>query len=59
MKRSGTQFGLSDEQWDAAKAEVREAILDAAYGGRMTWYGEIASKVSAVPLDPHSTVMNR
>jgi hypothetical protein len=58
MRRSGAQFGLSDEQWGAAKAEVREAILEAAYERRMTWYGEVADKVSAVPLDPYSALMN-
>lgn len=58
MRRSGAQFGLSDQQWDAAKAEVREAILEAAYDRRMTWYGEVASSVSAVPLDPYSALMN-
>lgn len=58
MRRSGAQFGLSDEDWDAAKAEIREAILEAAYERRMTWYGEVASKVSAVPLDPYSALMN-
>lgn len=58
MRRSGAQFGLSDQEWDAAKAEVREAILEAAYDRRMTWYGEIASNVSAVSLDPYSTLMN-
>jgi len=58
VRRSGAQFGLSDQQWDAAKAEVREAILEAAYDRRMTWYGEVASSVSAVPLDPYSALMN-
>jgi hypothetical protein len=58
LRRSGAQFGLSDQEWDAAKAEVREAILEAAYDRRMTWYGEIASNVSAVSLDPYSTLMN-
>jgi len=52
MRRSGAQFGLGDEQWDAPKAEVREALLEAAYDRRMTWYGKVASKVSAVALDP-------
>ena len=52
MKRSGAQFGLSDEQWNAAKAEVREAILEAAYDRRMTWYGEVAAQVRSVPPGP-------
>lgn len=59
MRRSGAQFGLSDQQWDAAKAEVREAILEAAHDRRTTWYGEVASRVSAVPLDPYSALLNR
>jgi hypothetical protein len=49
---------MSDEQWAGAKAEVREAILDAAYDRRMTWYGEVAARVYSVPLDPHSALMN-
>jgi hypothetical protein len=58
MRRSVSQFGLTDQQWDAAKAEVREAILEAAYDRRMTWYGEVAGKVSVVALDPYSSMMN-
>jgi hypothetical protein len=58
VRRSGAQFGLSDQEWDAAKAEVREAILEAAYDRRMTWYGEVASNVSTVALDPYSALMN-
>jgi hypothetical protein len=58
MDRSGSHFGLDDQQWDQAKAEVREAIMDAAYDRRMTWYGEVASKVTAVPLDPYTSLMN-
>jgi len=58
VDRSDSHFGLDDQQWDQAKAEVREAILDAAYDRRMTWYGEVASKVTAVHLDPYSSLMN-
>jgi hypothetical protein len=58
MKRSGAQFGLSDELWRSAVDEVRAAILEAAYERRMTWYGEIASQVSSVNVDPYSSLMN-
>jgi hypothetical protein len=58
MRRSGSQFGLSDEQWSEAVREVREAILDAAYDRRMTWYGEVASQVTCISLDPYSALMN-
>lgn len=58
MTGRSSQFGLTDEQWIGARDEVREAILDAAYDRRMTWYGEIAEKVSVIDLDPHSLLMN-
>ena len=58
MGSMGSRFGLTDEQWSSAKDEVREAILDAAYDRRMTWYGEVADGVSAVDLDPHSALMS-
>lgn len=58
MRRSASRFGLTDEQWDHAKADVRAAILDAAHERRMTSYAEVASKVAAVRLDPYSSLMN-
>jgi hypothetical protein len=58
MRTPGSQFGLTAEQWADAVDEVREAVLDAAYDRRMTWYGEIADRVSVVDLDPHSLLMN-
>jgi hypothetical protein len=58
VDRSDSHFGLDDQQWDQAKAQVRRAILDAAYDRRMTLYGEVASKVTVVSLDPYSSLMN-
>ena len=58
VKRSCTQFGLTNDQWRLAKAEVRNAILEAAYDRRVTWYGEVASRVESVQLDPYSGLMN-
>lgn len=58
MKRSNNRFGLDETQWNEAKAELRSAILDAAWDRRMTSYGEIARKVRATDLEPHSPLMN-
>ena len=58
MRRSSSQFGLSDEEWLTAKEEVRSAILQAACDRRMTWYSEIAEKVLSIQLDPYSSLMN-
>jgi hypothetical protein len=58
MKRSEAHFGLTDQEWDTAVAQLREAIMDAAWNRSMTSYGEIANNVTVRILDPHSTVMN-
>ena len=59
MQRSKVaRFGLSDEQWAAAKDELRKAILAAAWDRRMTSYSEVAHAVAVVPLDPYSALMN-
>jgi hypothetical protein len=48
MRSHASSFGLTDEQWDDAKAELRDAIMDAAIERRMTWYGEVAPKITSV-----------
>lgn len=58
MRRSGSRFGLTDEQWNGAIVEVRAAILEAAFDRRMTWYSEVANKVTVIHLDPYSSLMN-
>jgi hypothetical protein len=58
MRSSGSTFGLTDAEWDDAKSELREAILNAAWGRRMTWYGECAAQVTAVHVDAYSALMN-
>jgi hypothetical protein len=58
VKRSTAQFGMTDEDWDTAVGEVREAILEAARDRRMTCYTEIAERVDSVSVEPHSALMN-
>jgi len=58
VQRSQSTFGLSDEDWNAAKGELCSAILAAARERRMTSYGEIASKVTATHLEAFSPLMN-
>jgi len=58
MKHSGSTFGKSDEDWDAAVGELRGAILAAAPERRMTTYTEIANQIMAFPVEPHSALMN-
>ena len=58
MKRSDYRFALSDTEWDEAKAELRSAIVGAAWERRKTSYGEVARQVCVTHVDPHSGLMN-
>ena len=49
---------MTDEAWDTAKPELRDAILEAVYDERFTTYGEVASKIKSVAVEPHSALMN-
>lgn len=58
VQRSESTFGLTGDEWETAKAELRAAILEAASDRRMTSYGEIAPRVSATHLEAFSPIMN-
>ncbi|GIF77189.1 hypothetical protein [Asanoa siamensis] len=58
MRRTAAQFGLTDQQWQVAKHQLQDAIMEAAYERRMTWYSEVAAKVSVISVDPYSALMN-
>jgi hypothetical protein len=59
MKRSSwaQQLGHSQETWDAARAEAREAILAAAGQRAFLTYSELAAAITAIPVTPHSPVL--
>ena len=57
MRRTASQVGLREDQWNAAKLEVRHAILGAAYDRRMTSYGEVAAQVRVIRVDADSPLM--
>lgn len=58
MLRSASHFGLTDDERDEAKQQLRDAILEAAYDRHMTTYGEIASQVPVAEIDPHSALIS-
>ena len=59
MKRSewAAQLGYSQEQWGAARDELREAILEAARDRTMTNYTDVSAKVTAIPVTPRSPAL--
>lgn len=58
MRRSDSTFGLSLDEWNEAKAELRSAILGFAWQRQMTYYSQVAPKVTVIQLNPHSELMN-
>ena len=59
MKRSqwAAQLGYPPEQWDAARAEVREAIVEAARFRRLITYSEVAARVTAIAISAHGPLL--
>jgi hypothetical protein len=59
MKRSqwAARLGYTDEQWDAARAEVREAIIEAARFRRLITYSEVAARVTRLTVSAHGPLL--
>jgi hypothetical protein len=58
VQNTTSTFGLSQGDWEQAKAELRAAIVAAARQRRMTSYSEIAPSVTVAHLDAFSPLMN-
>jgi hypothetical protein len=59
MKRSewAARLGYPDELWEAARAEVREAIIEAARFQRLITYSEVAARVTAIAVSAHGPLL--
>jgi hypothetical protein len=52
------KFGYERRDWDAAKAEIVRILGDRVRGGRgPITYGELASKIKSISLEPHQYAM--
>lgn len=52
------KFGYERRDWNAAKAEIVRILGDRVRGGRgPITYGELASKVKSISLEPHQYAM--
>ena len=49
-----TKYGIEQHKWDAAKAEMREALIERAKVRGMIPYSELAEKVTSIKLEPNS-----
>lgn len=47
-------FGYETHEWDAAKAEMREALIERAKVRGMIPYSELVEKIRAIEFEPNS-----
>jgi hypothetical protein len=48
------KYGYEQQEWDAAKAEVREALVERAKVRGMIPYSELVEKITTIELEPNS-----
>jgi len=49
-----TKYGFEQHEWDAAKAEMREALVERAKVRGMIPYSELVEKIRTIELEPNS-----
>lgn len=57
MKPNHEKFGHTKKQWQSFKAEAREILVEVASGRAMITYGELASRMTTIAVEPHDMVM--
>jgi hypothetical protein len=59
MKRSqwAARLGYTDGQWETARTEVREAIIEAARFRRLITYSEVAARVTVIAVSAHGPLL--
>ncbi len=55
MKREHYEHGFAPADWDAAKAEARQAMVAAAGRRGLIAYSELAAAIRTIDLEPQST----
>ena len=55
MKRENFEHGFRQADWDAAKAEARQAMIAVASRRKMIPYSEFVGKIRSLDLEPEGT----
>ena len=55
MLRSASDFGISPTDWNAAKEQAREAMIERAKVRGMISYSDLVRKIAAVEFKAHDT----
>jgi len=51
------KYGYNTDEWNAAKEEMRQALIERAKVRGMIPYSELVSQVKTIDLEPHSYVL--
>ena len=54
MRRASFDHGFSEKDWEAAKAEVRQAMIAVAARREMICYSDLVNKIETCRLEPQS-----
>ena len=54
MQRENFDHGFSEQAWDAARAEAREAMIAVAARRNLIAYSDLVAEIRSVHLDPQS-----
>ena len=53
----GTRYGYKWSDWVKAAEEMRRILIDHARSGQPIYYSDLARRIQAIQLDPHSFAM--
>jgi hypothetical protein len=53
MKPLYSSFGFTKKEWETFKAEARQIMVETARQRGMITYGQLASAMKSISLDPH------
>ena len=58
MRRSSSDYGIPQENWDAAKLEARNAMIAVARRRSLIFYSDLVGKITTVAFDYHDIRLN-
>lgn len=58
MRQSGSDYGISQPDWDAAKLEARDVMIAVARRKSLIFYSDLVGKITTVAFDYHDVRLN-
>lgn len=56
-ENEGTRYGYRFSDWARAREEMRQILIESARAGEPITYSELACRISAISIEPHSFAM--